>query len=346
MKKATIYDVAAAAGVSVGTVDRVLHGRGRVSQDTVSKVNAAVQTLGYRPNMYAASLASRRERRIAVVIPMYTKGSYWELIHNGFDKIAAEVSSLGINVECLFYNDNSPESFSEVCSSIIQNLPDGVVIRPLFDELASEFLHSLREKGVPYVFVDKPMADDGYLAYYGVDFHKSGYLAGNLLTLDADVKDVLLVRLKRDAGGLSDPTRLRREGLLEYLKCHFPTCRIHSVTIPPYDEEDRNSALSDFFSSHPEVKYAAVTSSRAYLFADFLRDNPVEISRCVGFDDIPANRDALHDGSLSFLVTRHIEEQAELSVSALVAFLLRGESPAKKDNYMHMDILTRYNLDS
>ena len=49
----TIKDIAARAGVSTGTVDRVLHKRPNVSKTALDKVNKALEELDYRPNMYA-----------------------------------------------------------------------------------------------------------------------------------------------------------------------------------------------------------------------------------------------------------------------------------------------------
>ena len=49
--QATIFDVARMCNVSRGTVDRVIHNRGRVSQDTVDKVKRAIEILGYSPNL-------------------------------------------------------------------------------------------------------------------------------------------------------------------------------------------------------------------------------------------------------------------------------------------------------
>ena len=54
----TINDVAKAAGVSKGTVDRVLHNRGEVSKKSKEKVLRVIEELGYKPNLYASMLAS------------------------------------------------------------------------------------------------------------------------------------------------------------------------------------------------------------------------------------------------------------------------------------------------
>ena len=59
-KAIRIKDIAKAAGVSVGTVDRVLHNRGKVSEKAKKKVDADLQKNEYRPNLIARTLVSNK----------------------------------------------------------------------------------------------------------------------------------------------------------------------------------------------------------------------------------------------------------------------------------------------
>ena len=83
-KTATIFDVADKAGVSRGTVDRVIYGRGRVSQQTRDKVHKAIAELNYSANTNASKLASKKEYAFACLIPVFKKGDYWEEMNKGF----------------------------------------------------------------------------------------------------------------------------------------------------------------------------------------------------------------------------------------------------------------------
>ena len=65
----TIHDIARRTGLSKGTVDRVLHDRGGVSRKSKEKVMAAIQELGYEPNVYASLLAKGQRHLVAVLIP-------------------------------------------------------------------------------------------------------------------------------------------------------------------------------------------------------------------------------------------------------------------------------------
>ena len=73
-----IVDIAKMAGVSVGTVDRVIHNRGRVSEENRKKVQAILEMVHYQPNLMARSLASKKQYHFVAIIPSFTQGEYWE----------------------------------------------------------------------------------------------------------------------------------------------------------------------------------------------------------------------------------------------------------------------------
>ena len=68
----TLRDVAAHAGVSVGTVSRVINREPNVAPALRERVEAAVQELDYRPNMLGRNLRTRRTGTIGVVVPDIT----------------------------------------------------------------------------------------------------------------------------------------------------------------------------------------------------------------------------------------------------------------------------------
>src|SRR5688572_16258960 len=70
--RVSLHDVARAAGVSLATVDRVLHGRAGVRARTVEHVQAVVERLGYRPDPAAARLARKSRARLVFVLPSGT----------------------------------------------------------------------------------------------------------------------------------------------------------------------------------------------------------------------------------------------------------------------------------
>ena len=73
-KNYKIKDIAAMAGVSVGTVDRVLHNRGDVSEKSRKKVEQVLEKILYRPNLLVSSIGVKRKITLAIVLPSHQQG--------------------------------------------------------------------------------------------------------------------------------------------------------------------------------------------------------------------------------------------------------------------------------
>jgi len=80
-KTVTIRDVAREAGVGVGTVSRVLNS-GSVKEDTRKKIQETIKKLGYKPNMFARTLAGGKSKRILALIPEVKSEFHWRLLES------------------------------------------------------------------------------------------------------------------------------------------------------------------------------------------------------------------------------------------------------------------------
>src|SRR5438874_6901283 len=99
MKPTSIKDIAQALGISIGTVDRALHGRSDISLATRARVLKKAEELGYRPNVAARSLKLNRRIRIGVYFPKEI-ASFFDVLRSGVR--AAAAASTGVNVELVF----------------------------------------------------------------------------------------------------------------------------------------------------------------------------------------------------------------------------------------------------
>ncbi len=346
--KVTIIDVARKAGVSKGTVDRVVHNRGEVSRKSAEKVRKAIEELQYRPNLYASVLATRKAHMIACLLPNFSKGEFWEKMHAGFLRGGESVSTLNVVTRVFLFDQYDPDSFHAAVAEMLASEPSGVILQPLFKNETLELAGRLRELGIPYVYVDTKLEDPGYFAYYGMPKYKSGRLCARMLTerLDPEeVRDVTVVRVTRDKSRRSDPTMERRSGFNDFMDEHFPECRIHQVFIDPNKPESIPDTLNAFAAEHPDMKMVVMFNSRIHLIADWLKAHPVKGRRVIGFDNMEKNLEAVRSDIVSILIAEHVEDQTFKAVHALSDYILMHKSIPMRDNYMHMDILTKYNLE-
>lgn len=152
MSKATIRDVARAAGVSQSTVSRVLNKNGYTSLEVQERVKQAAKDLDYSPSPIAVSLSKSRSRMIGVIVPQIFSPFFSELFY-AVDKIAEKYE-----YRLLLCNSDSNVN-RERCliHDLLSYKVAALFIVPVDDdnENNADYLNSIRQSGVPVICVDR-----------------------------------------------------------------------------------------------------------------------------------------------------------------------------------------------
>ena len=180
-QKIRIKDIAALAGVSEGTVDRVLHNRGDVSEKSREAVNKVLEEMNYSPNLFARSLASKKIYRFVCLFPTFHTGDYWESVEKGFNQAAKEFLHHNVYIEKECFNQFDSQSFINVSESVLKSEPDAVFIAQIFRNETISFISELNKLSIPYSFIDSMIENTDFNTYYGQNSFQSGYIAAKLL---------------------------------------------------------------------------------------------------------------------------------------------------------------------
>ena len=182
-KQLTIADIAKLSGVSAGTVDRILHNRGKVAPATRAAVEKVLQESGYRFNIHTSAVALKKGYRITVTMPSSVDGEYWNQMLNGIGHALDEFSDIKLECGFCFYNPFDMYSCRTVFESIPAQEPDAVLIGPIFPDETMKLCNSLKNRNIPYVFVDEDIPGSSPVASYSTDQTACGRLMGKLLHL-------------------------------------------------------------------------------------------------------------------------------------------------------------------
>ena len=343
-KKVTIKDVAQLAGVSKGTVDRVIHNRGEVSAESLKRVLDVIDRIGYKPNVYASLLASRKHYRIVCLIPDFESGEFWEIAYKGILKAYEECQDFNVTVDVVRYDQFRVDSFQQACRNTIQEAPDAVLIVPMFSDSAAQFVNELHARQIPFVFIESKLPDTPYLAYFGMSVFESGYLSARLLLKHQCAKEVACFRFHRSGDALSNTASIRQQGFTAYLEQHGEACKLWVDYLYPSVCDENTKILDRFFEKHPDVRHIVVFNSRSYIVAEYLRMRGMGDRVLLGFDPLERNVAAMKAGYIEYIIAQKCETQAYRGVKALCNYFVFKTSPSLKDNYMSMEVLTAENV--
>lgn len=179
MKSSGIKDIAKSLGISRGTVDRALHGRSGISEETRDRVLARAEQVGYRPNQAARSLKLMRTLRIGVFFPCQI-ASFFDLLRAG---VRAATSSVGLDIDLVFRTfPRLDEGDVELLAAESPQNYDGVLITPGTPERIRPALQRFVRKGVPFVCIANDTLKEDRLACVTSDARSSGALAAELFS--------------------------------------------------------------------------------------------------------------------------------------------------------------------
>jgi LacI family transcriptional regulator len=342
--KIRIKDIAQRANVSSGTVDRVLHNRGEVSEDTRFKIMSIVNEFNYQPDIVARTLASKRIFKIGILMPDPNSGiSYWQAPINGINLALSEVSHYGIEA-CNFYFDFfSKQSYKDSALKLLAQSPDAIITAPIFADQASTLLSHCKEKSIPVVFIDSMSNNLEPNGFIGQNAFQSGRVAASLLNFGIKENgNVLVISITNEKDNTSH-FQNRVDGFKSYFAEKKHTyINIDYIQISEFDELSIANALDKKIK--PELNGIFIPNSRAFKVVNYLTKNNIEGKKIIGYDLIDKNVSYLRAGKIDFLISQRPEEQGINAIHCLTKKMVMGRD-IEKIHFLPIDIITKENID-
>ncbi|WP_018633999.1 LacI family DNA-binding transcriptional regulator [Neomegalonema perideroedes] len=182
MKKPTLQDVAAAAGVSYATADRVLNARGGVAEKSEARVREAIRRLGYVRDIHAANLSRRRVYAFRFLLPAGDHGFFARL---RAALLAERPRRAADRIEIAFQEVPAfdAEALADALEALAPEDCDGLAVVAAESPRVAQALARLRAQGVPVVALVADAGPEARDFYVGVDNLGAGRTAGRLIRL-------------------------------------------------------------------------------------------------------------------------------------------------------------------
>jgi len=318
--KATLFDIAAALGISTGTVHRALHNNPGVSAETRARVLQVSENLGYRPNLAARFLSQRRQFRISVNTLTGTT-SFWDEVRGGIDDAA---HTLGIdNVDLDFrtnplLGDGDKESFF----AAIKAESDGIIIFPSRPKSLRAWMRRPSRTNVPVVCVSTDAPDSGRLAVVSIDTLASGALAADLAGRFCSGKGKVAATLS--ALSINEHAEKIRAFQSTLASVHpqmrfIGTVEDHDIESEAYDK------CRKLFASHPDLSAVYITTEASMPVLAAARDASLlgRIS-IITTDLFPKLVDELRAGNVAATIYQRPRTQGRFAFQVLYDYLIEG----------------------
>jgi LacI family transcriptional regulator len=339
--KMTVTEIAKQAGVSIGTVDRVIHNRGRVSEKTRKKIEIIIEESGYQPNALARHLKMKKSYRIGVLIPeIKSEGGYWKYLFESIQSTAVkDFRAFSFTVVLFEFERSDRISLTSQFKRMISSDCSAYIIAPVMQE---ETMVLLSDNGIskPYCFIDTAIPGTNPLCTVTQDPYRAGYLAGRMTELTSERKGLFAVLnpYHREAYNLAERSR----GFCDWFNGRAEAI---TVTAPNDSKECMYETLTTLFRQYKDIAGICTVCSETHYTADFIRERQNKDSIAVtGFDLIEENRKQLCNGMIDCLISQKPDEQGRLVLQQLYRHLVLEEETIK-DIKIPLYIYLKENLD-
>lgn len=175
----TLLHIAKALGTSIGTVHRALHDNPGVSPETKAKVLETARNLGYRPNLAARFLSSKRTFRVSVNTLQGTT-SFWDEVRAGIRQAAASYPLESVELEFRTY-PRIGEGEQEAFQAALRSKANGIVVFPSSAQALRPLMRRAARADVPVVCVATDAPESGRRGIVAIDTLVSGSIAADLM---------------------------------------------------------------------------------------------------------------------------------------------------------------------
>jgi len=338
MKPVGIHEIAQLAKVSIGTVDRAMHGRSGISEATRDKVLRIAKKHGYSPNPAARSLAVRRSQfRIGVCIPDEIR-FFYDQMRSGIAEEARRARSLG--VEFIYRPVPSlGEKEQRELKGLLREELNGLIVVPGNPRVVRRLIDEAEKKGVRVICVSSDSPGSRRSTVVCVKPELNGRLAAELLakfTPDRKQFAVITGMLK------TEDHRQKSAGFAEGLADYAPGHEIVAVVEAHESERESFEKTRDLLKRNKDLGGIYVSTVNCLPVCWAIREHkqrPHLVTTDLFHEMVPYFEQGIIDAS----IYQDPYSQGRNAVRILVDHLV-DKMPIARENFLNPGIVLRTNL--
>nr|MBQ8253300.1 LacI family DNA-binding transcriptional regulator [Lachnospiraceae bacterium] len=339
---ATIKEIADLAGVSRGTVDRVLNKRGSVNPQTAQKILEIAQALDYKPNRAGLVLAAQKKNLKLGVILFGEGNPFFDDVIAGIRHKEEELACYNCSVVIKRVAVDTDEQIRAI-DDLLKEGVNGIAISPTNDARLASKIDEIYEQGIPVVALNTDIKNCKRLAFVGSNYYQSGATAAGLMRLMAKEDDVRIGIIAGSSEVLCHTERIA--GFKHAIeKCEHiklvETIMNHDDDFVSYD------MTSQLLKSHPEINALFFAAGGVYGGCrSVLAQNRSKDMTIITFDQVETTKEMIMKDVISATICQEPFVQGSRPLDILFTYLATGELPEQEHNYTAVDIRIKENLD-
>ena len=339
----TVNTIARMAGVSRGTVDRVLHNRPNVRPEVRDRIISVMKELDYKPNAAASALAfSRKTRKIGVILPQW-KGFFKEEISRGVEESRRELNTYGIEVLIA----DCPQDEPDICIKKIEEFQaediNGLCLCAQDSPLIREKIAQLADKKIPVITFNSDIEESRRVCFVGQDLIRSGRIAAEIMIkcIPHDAQILIIVgNLKFFAH------RQRLQGFFDRIQEHGVAKR-NLITVESFNEYNQTLRLvSENLSNNKQIGGIYMANESVAACAEAVKNLSSDKKPIIICHDLSRSTKALlKSGEVDFALEQDIYMQGRKTLQLMKDLLMEPDYIIKPQEFTQINIINAENVE-
>ncbi len=328
-----IKDIAAAAGVSRGTVDRVLHNRAGVNPEVAQRVRRIADELGFVPNMAGKILAARKQPiQIGCLLPDIGNPFFDDIIA-GFRRAEKELQDFGVSLHIEHIKGFNTETHIRAIQKLTALQLSGLCIATVDVPEIQYAVQKLIGSGIPVISVNTDIPDTERLCYVGPDYASGGETAAGLISLMTQNElRILIVTGSFHIRGHNERVNGFIQGLQKRARPYTVMCTFESLD----DDTHAYRKTLEALQKYPSVNCIFIAAAGVEGVCKAVRESNLKSAErkkphILSFDDIPATKCLVKEGFIDFTICQEPDRQGYTAVSKLFSYLMDGKKRKPQD---------------
>lgn len=322
----TSKEIAALAGVSRGTVDRVLNHRGAVKPETEQRVREIARELNYQPNKAGMALAAQK-KKISIGILLLganSKNLFWEDVMDGVTYQQRNLSGYGCRILVKQSSFNDQEQI-DIIDEFVKDGINGLIIAPCNTPKIARKIDELFEMGIPTATTNTDIQNSKRIFYVGSNYYESGRVAGGFMGL--------ITGGSAKAGIVTGSSMVfchteRIGGFINTISKRYPQIELLEIVENHDDELKSYHVTCQLLEKYPDMNALCFTAAgvRAGCQAvlDLKREKEMKI---ICFDVNNPVKELIRQGVISATICQQPFQQGSKPIKLLFNYLTTGIAP-------------------
>lgn len=336
--KITISQIAQMAGVSRGTVDRVIHKRGRVAPEVEKTINKIIAEYDYQPNAIGSALAKSKSYKIGVII-IEKYNPFFDIIKAGAEEAIKLYRDYNISLELEHLSGLSEDDYLAALNKL-ENEVDGFVVVGHNTKKITAKVNSIIEKGIPFVTMNIDLYDSKRACYVGIDDYQGGMCIGGI------VKDIIkpgerILLMSGHQENKAEHARL--EGFYQVLK-NYPEIAVSDVYYT-FDDPVNVQLLAKRILKQESYQMVVMMGYGVNAIGKAVDELGLKTyPKVLGFDLVPDHREALLLDKILYLVDQSAHEQSRQAIIYMCEYLLHHKPLPVGNQHLPIHIYNKYSV--